>query len=158
MILNHIAQCTRMFIIPGAILYSERFRCSNLDVIDVVRVPEGREDRICKAQHKNVLRCFLPQKVIDCAKFFQTSSRTVCREKLRVASSRSRRNSSSVFGRRAKPTISTAGGRSPSAARLYNAGTSLRWVRSPVAPNITIVHGCGTARADKPSRSGFGSG
>ena len=58
----------------------------------------------------------------------------------RMASSRSVRNSSSVFGRRAKPTIVTAGGRSPSAARLYNAGTSLRWVRSPVAPKITIAH------------------
>ena len=37
---------------------------------------------------------------------------------LRVASSISPRNSSSVFGRRAKPTTVTAGGKSPSAARL----------------------------------------
>src|SRR5207237_6572073 len=70
MILNHVAQCTRMFIIPGANLYSERFSCSNLDVIDVVPVPERREDRVCKAQHKDVLRCFLPQKVIDSVGLF----------------------------------------------------------------------------------------
>src|SRR5256885_10693650 len=49
----------------------------------------------------------------------------------------------------------TAGGSSPSAARLYKAGINFRWVRSPVAPKMTIAHGCGTARVLKPSRSGF---
>src|SRR5207253_3184428 len=48
-----------------------------------------------------------------------------------------------------------AGGNSPSAARLYSAGINFRWVRSPVAPKMTIEHGCGTARVDKPSRSGL---
>src|SRR5215510_4036250 len=54
--------------------------------------------------------------------------------------------------------MTTPGGSSPSAARLYSAGTSLRCVRSPVAPKITMLHGCGTGRAANPSRSGFGSG
>jgi len=65
MVLDHVAQCAGVFVITGAILYSERFRGSNLDMVDVVRVPERREDRVCKAQHKDVLRGFLAEKVID---------------------------------------------------------------------------------------------
>src|SRR6185369_11995700 len=34
-------------------------------------------------------------------------------------------------------------GRSPSLARLYSAGTSFRWVRSPVTPKMMIVQGSG---------------
>src|SRR5437660_8219254 len=51
--------------------------------------------------------------------------------------------------------IATAGGNSPSAARSYSAGINFRCVRSPVAPKITMLHGCGTARVDNPSRNGF---
>src|SRR5262245_10875386 len=65
MILDHIAQRPCMFVIPGAILYSERFCRSNLDLVDVMRVPEGRENRVCEAQHQNVLCGFLAEKVID---------------------------------------------------------------------------------------------
>src|SRR5260221_8432645 len=32
---------------------------------------------------------------------------------------------------------------------------SLRNVRSPDAPKMTTLHGCGIGRLDKPSRSGF---
>src|SRR5215218_10328012 len=32
---------------------------------------------------------------------------------------------------------------------------SLRKVRSPEAPKITTLHGCGIGRLDKPSRSGL---
>jgi len=39
---------------------------------------------------------------------------------------------------------------------LYKAGINFRWVKSPVAPKMTIAHGCGTARVLKPSRNGFG--
>ena len=34
-------------------------------------------------------------------------------------------------------------------------GNQFAMVRSPVAPKITTVHGCGTARVVSPSRSGF---
>ena len=65
MILNHIAQRTCVFVISGAILDAERFCRRDLDLIDVVRVPKRREDRVGEAQHKNVLRGFLAEKVID---------------------------------------------------------------------------------------------
>ena len=31
--------------------------------------------------------------------------------------------------------------------KVVSAGINFRWVRSPVAPKMTIAHGCGTARA-----------
>src|SRR5215472_17702373 len=41
----------------------------------------------------------------------------------------------------AKPTIANCSGRSFSSAKLQRAGTSLRLVRSPVAPQIVITQG-----------------
>src|SRR6267378_951739 len=41
----------------------------------------------------------------------------------------------------AKPTMANCLGRTSSWARLHSAGISLRLVRSPVAPKITITHG-----------------
>src|SRR5215469_10234406 len=79
----------------------------------------------------------------------------VCRENFRAASSSSVLKTSSVLSRRAKPTTLRPGGRSPSAARLYKAGTSLRCVRSPVAPKITTEQGSGIARLASPSRNGL---
>src|SRR5262245_42622943 len=39
--------------------------------------------------------------------------------------------------------------------RWYSAGSTLRWARSPVAPNSTKVAGSGTRSSRRPSRSGF---
>ena len=39
--------------------------------------------------------------------------------------------------------------------RWYRAGMTLRWARSPVAPNSTNVAGSGTRSRRRPSRSGF---
>ena len=38
---------------------------------------------------------------------------------------------------------------------LYSAGMSLRYVRSPEAPKMTTLHGCGIGRLERPSRSGL---
>ena len=65
MILHHVAQRARAFVVTGATFDSERFRGGNLDMIDIVPVPKRREDRIRKAQHQNVLGCFFPEKMID---------------------------------------------------------------------------------------------
>ena len=65
MILHHVAQGTCGFVITSTTFHAERFCRRDLHVIDVVRVPERREDRVGKAKHKDVLRRFLPQKMID---------------------------------------------------------------------------------------------
>src|SRR5512133_520734 len=58
--------------------------------------------------------------------------------------SRSRwRNSSILISLRSTPTTAKRSGSHLSRNRLYSAGTSLRQVRSPAAPNMTPVVGSG---------------
>jgi hypothetical protein len=64
-ILHHVAQSARSFVVAGAHLNSERFRCRELHLVDVVRVPEGRENRVCKSQDQYVLRGFLAEEMIN---------------------------------------------------------------------------------------------
>ena len=65
MILHHVAQSARSFVEAGAHPNSERFRCRDLHLVDVVRVPEWRENRVRKSQYQNVLRGFLTEEMID---------------------------------------------------------------------------------------------
>src|SRR5579875_111934 len=59
-----------------------------------------------------------------------------------VRSSRTRcLNCSSLRSSSAKPTSAKSEGSSFFFARLYKVGSNLRFVRSPVAPKMTIVHG-----------------
>src|SRR4029453_3051496 len=64
-ILHHVAQRARSFVEAGARLNSECFRSRDLYLVDVVRVPEGRENRVRKSQDKNVLRGFLAEEMIN---------------------------------------------------------------------------------------------
>jgi hypothetical protein len=50
MILHHVAQRPRAFVIPGPSLDSERFRRRDLDMIDVAAIPDRLEDRVCESQ------------------------------------------------------------------------------------------------------------
>ena len=63
------------------------------------------------------------------------------REKRSIDSRAMSRKSSSSWSRRATPIISNRSGSAPSCARLYSAGSSLRWARSPVAPKMTSAVG-----------------
>ena len=65
------------------------------------------------------------------------------RPKRSAPSRMSARNSSSVIGRRPAPIDREPGGRLSSAASAYRAGTSLRLVRSPLAPKMTTQNGTG---------------
>src|SRR5712664_300997 len=62
-------------------------------------------------------------------------------EYLGISSARVLRKLSVVKSLPAKPMMANCFERRLSAARLHSAGISLRLVRSPVAPNITITHG-----------------
>src|SRR3954452_12728044 len=76
------------------------------------------------------------------------------RENFSIAALAMSRNSSSGISRRAMPTRLKRSGSAPSWARLYSAGSSLRWARSPVTPKIVRVV-AGTGRRSSPSISGF---
>src|SRR5258708_19039787 len=61
-----------------------------------------------------------------------------------ISSLRVFRKLSVVYSLPAKPMMANCLERRLSAARLHNAGISLRLVRSPVAPKITITQGAAT--------------
>ena len=65
MILDHVAQSARSFVVAGAHLNSERLRRRELHLVDVVRVPERRENRVRKSQDQYVLRGFLTEEMIN---------------------------------------------------------------------------------------------
>ena len=50
MILHHVAQSARSFIEARARLDSERFCCRDLHLVDVVCIPQRRENRVRKSQ------------------------------------------------------------------------------------------------------------
>ena len=65
MVLHHVAQSARTLVKTGATFNSQRFGGRDLDVIDIMRVPERRENRVRESQDQNVLRGFLSEKMID---------------------------------------------------------------------------------------------
>src|SRR5271154_217058 len=64
-----------------------------------------------------------------------------CSSKFLISSLRAARKDSVVIWSKAKPTMANCLERRPSCARLASAGMSLRLVRSPLAPNMTMTQG-----------------
>ena len=69
MILHHVAQCARGFVIAGTVLDAECFRRCDLQMIDVMPVPKRREDGVGKSQDQDVLRGFLSEEMINADTF-----------------------------------------------------------------------------------------
>jgi hypothetical protein len=63
--LHRVAQGARSLVKTVATFDPQRFGGCDLDVIDVMRVPERRENRVRESQDQNVLRGFFSQKMID---------------------------------------------------------------------------------------------
>jgi hypothetical protein len=70
MILHHVAQSARSFIEARARFDSERFRCGDLHLVDVVCIPQRRENRVCKSQDQNVLRGLFAEEMINAISLF----------------------------------------------------------------------------------------
>ena len=70
MILHHVAQRTRAFIVTGAAFDTERFRRGDLQMIDVTPVPKRRENGVGEPENENVLRSFFAEKMIDAIGLF----------------------------------------------------------------------------------------
>ena len=65
MILDHIAQRARAFVVAGATLHPQRLGRGDLHMVDITRVPEGLENRVRETQHHDVLRGFFPEEMVD---------------------------------------------------------------------------------------------
>ena len=66
MVLHHVAQSAGSVIITAATAFhAEVFGAGDLDVADVLAVPERFEDGVGETQHHQVLRGFLAEIVVD---------------------------------------------------------------------------------------------
>ncbi|MNN58353.1 hypothetical protein D3C81_1733980 [compost metagenome] len=65
MVLAHIAQCSGMIVISAALFHSYGFTESDLNVGDMLIVPQRFKERIGKTDHFDVLHHFLAQIVVD---------------------------------------------------------------------------------------------
>ena len=65
MALEHVAEYARVFVVRGAIADIEVFQHGDLDVIDVVAVPQRFEDRVAESEDDQVLDRVFAKVVID---------------------------------------------------------------------------------------------
>ena len=64
-VLHHVAQGPRAFVVAGPLFHSDRFSGRDLHAGDVVAVPDRFENGVGEAQHQDVLDRFLAQVVVD---------------------------------------------------------------------------------------------
>ena len=64
-VLYHVAQGACAFVIASASPNTQRFSRRDLHMIDVVRVPQRRENRVGKPENEDVLGGFLAEKMVD---------------------------------------------------------------------------------------------
>jgi hypothetical protein len=64
-VLEHVPQHARFLVILAASFHSDGFRGRDLNVRDVVPVPQWLEDRVRKAEDEDVLDAFFAEIVID---------------------------------------------------------------------------------------------
>src|SRR5262245_13461956 len=65
MVRHHVAQCPNLFVEATATLDTYSFGCCDLNMVDMVTVPERLEDAIGKAQDQDILDRFFAEEVID---------------------------------------------------------------------------------------------
>ena len=64
-VLHHVADGARLVIIAAARADAEAFGHGDLDVVDIVAVPDRLEDAVAKAEDEDVLHRLLAQVVVD---------------------------------------------------------------------------------------------
>ena len=65
MVLNHVAELTHLVIVGPSTFNADHLTHRNLDMIDAGIIPLTVDKAVCKAQHQQVLNCFLAKVVID---------------------------------------------------------------------------------------------
>jgi len=62
---DHVAEGSRALVEAGSAADRERLRHVDLDVVDVLAVPDGLEHPVREAQREDVLHGFLAEEVVD---------------------------------------------------------------------------------------------
>src|ERR1700686_1727657 len=65
MALDHVAQGAGSLIEPGALLDTQVLPSGDLNMVDVIAIPEGFKDSVTEAQHQKILHRVLAEKMID---------------------------------------------------------------------------------------------
>lgn len=78
-ILHHIPKCSGMIVISSTVFHTKRFGGGDLDIVDIMIVPNGFEERVRKTESEDVLNRLLPDIVIDSKNLiFRKSSCNEC--------------------------------------------------------------------------------
>ena len=77
MILYHVAQGTRRFVEPAALLDTEVLDSCNFYVVDIVTIPKRFEDTVGKTERKHVLCSFLAKKMVDTVNLVLVEDRSI---------------------------------------------------------------------------------
>jgi hypothetical protein len=64
-ILNHVPERSRPFVVPAAVLHTNGLRRGDLHMVDVVPIPYRFEDPIGEAEHQQVLHRLLAEIMVD---------------------------------------------------------------------------------------------
>ncbi len=70
MVLEHVPQNSGLVKIAGTVFHSDGFGCRDLDVVDVVGIPDRLKNHVGKAQQKDVLDGFLAEVVVNAVNLF----------------------------------------------------------------------------------------
>ena len=65
MVLQHVAHHARLVVVTAPVSHEHLFRDANLNVIDVVPVPDRFEDGVCKSEDQDVLHGLFAKVVVD---------------------------------------------------------------------------------------------
>ena len=65
MIRDHVTQGSGRVIIPAALLDAELFRHGDLDMVDIVSVPDRLEDAVAEAKDQNILHRLFAEIMVD---------------------------------------------------------------------------------------------
>ena len=65
MVLEHVPEHPGLLVVTGSFAQVYRFRNGDLDVVDVVPVPDGLENGVGKPQHQQVLDGFFSEIMVD---------------------------------------------------------------------------------------------
>src|SRR5689334_5533979 len=65
MVLNHVADCPRSFIVATSAFYPNSLSSCNLYMIDIMVIPNRLKQSVAEAEDQNILYCLLTQVVIN---------------------------------------------------------------------------------------------
>jgi hypothetical protein len=78
MVLYHVAQCARLLVISRTVFDADGLGRGDLDMVDIVPVPDRLEDAVGKPECQQVLYRFLAEEVVDAVCLILAENPTDC--------------------------------------------------------------------------------